>query len=312
MGKYEAAYDKFNAKDNLTLNIQLEYNGAKQIAPVDDFLTDTSSEVDVQNLYMSTLSSALISHINQKMRMDSENDYALSDFDLYDFITEFDDVINAIRSDEADAKYTEYTHKKFEGLAFDRVANQVWARVAPTFNKPLPTMWKERIRSGSMKIEDMSSITNSFYTQMISFGMDNDAGDKIQFQNELKTIVAAHEAMMQVRETRKGFFGFFWRIFNREQNKAEVNYLRTLQSQIELLRNRDYDIDGVTNEINGNNILSREVFSEAIVKEVEDEGLENKIRLGDQIKNDIEEVSVASTGKIDESPVLTDPNKKLI
>lgn len=171
-------------------------------------------------------------------------------------------------------------------------------------------MWKERIRSGSMKIEDMSNITNSFYTQLAPVDMDE--VDKTQLQNELKTIVAAREAMMQVRETRKGFFGFFWRIFNREQNKAEVNYLGRLQAQIAMLEQKEYDIDGVTNEINGNNILSREIPGATNVKEVEYEGLENKIRLGDQIKNDIEEVSVASTGKIDESPVLTDPDKKLI
>ena len=310
MGKYEAAYAKFNAKYNITHNIQLEYNGAKQIASADDFFTDTSSEVDVQNLYMSTLSSALISYIGKKVKMESGNNYDLSNFDLYDFITEFDEVINAIRSDEADVEHTEYTHKKFEGLPLDRVANEAWARVAPTFNKPLPTMWKERIRSGSMKIEDMSNITNSFYTQLAPVDMDE--VDKTQLQNELKTIVAAREAMMQVRETRKGFFGFFWRIFNREQNKAEVNYLGRLQAQIAMLEQKEYDIDGVTNEINGNNILSREIPGATNVKEVEYEGLENKIRLGDQIKNDIEEVSVASTGKIDESPVLTDPDKKLI
>ena len=83
--------------------------------------------------------------------------------------------------------------------------------------------------------------------------VDMDGVDRTQFQNELKTIVAAHEAMSQVRETRKGFFGFFWRIFNREQNKKEVSYLGRLQFQIEMLRFKEYDIDGVTNEINGNN-----------------------------------------------------------
>lgn len=269
MGRYENAYAEFKAKYDLDLNIQTEYVGAKLITPIDDFATETSPEENARNVYMSTLSSALTFYINKRLKMESEKSYDLSNFDLHDFITEFDKVMEAIRSDKAEEEKTKYTHRKFEGLPLDSVANDAWNRVAPRYNKTLPTLWKERIRAGSMKIEDMVQITNSLYTRLAPIDMDGI--DKTQLQDELKTIVAAHEAMRQVRETRKGFFGFFWRIFNREQNKNEVAYLGRLQVQIAMLEQKDYDVDSVTNALNGKNILSREVPSATNVKEAEHE-----------------------------------------
>jgi hypothetical protein len=280
---------------------------------------------------MSTLSSALISYIGKKVKMESGNNYDLSNFDLYDFITEFDDVMNAIRSDEAAKEKTEYTHRKFEGLPLDKVANQAWARVAPAFNKTLPTMWKERIRAGSMKIEDMVKTTNSFYSRLAPIEMDGI--DKTKLHGELTNIVAAYEAMKQVRETRKGFFGFFWRMFHREENEKELNYLSVLANQIDLLMYKEYDVSGVTSKLNGKNILGQNIAGAAEVEATEQEEkilfdvdedkdfsfdienepvFENKISLGEQVKKDITEVSTERSGKIEDSPALTDPNKHLV
>jgi hypothetical protein len=228
---------------------------------------DTSPERKAQNVYISTLSSALTDYIIKKVKIEPQKSYYLANIDIGGFITAFDDVMNAIRSDEAEKEETEYTHRKFEGLPIDRVANEAWARVAPAFNKTLPTMWKERIRSRSMKIEDMEKTTSSLYTQLAPIDMDG--VDKTQLQDELKTIVAAYEAMRQVRETRKGFFGFFWRLFNREQNTKEVNYLNRLKNQISMLEQKEYDVDVVTNALNEKNILSREVPSATNAKEVQ-------------------------------------------
>ena len=68
MGKYEQAYAEFVAKYDLNLNIQKEYDGANRISSIDDFAMDTSPEIKAQDVYISTLSSALTDYISKKVK----------------------------------------------------------------------------------------------------------------------------------------------------------------------------------------------------------------------------------------------------
>ena len=112
MGKYEQAYAEFTAKYDLTLNMQNEYKAAKQLAVMDDFVISTSPQEKAQGIYTSVLSSALASHLNKKVKMESGKSYDLSDFNIVDFINDFDKVMDAIRSEDAEAEKTNYTHRK--------------------------------------------------------------------------------------------------------------------------------------------------------------------------------------------------------
>ena len=242
MGKYNDAYAKFTKKYDVPLNIQTEYDGAEKLAFIDDFVMSSSPAKKAQSVYMSTLSSALTSYINKKLKMEAGKSHELANFDVRDFVTEFDKVIEAIRSDKAEKEKTEYTHRQFEGLPLDRVANDAWGRVAPGYNKTLPTMWKEQMKSGRLKIENARLAVHSLYEKLTA----KDA-KKEELTGELKNIVAAREAMRQLRESRKGFIGFFWKLFNREQNNQEKDLLNLLEIEVNELKGPDYnyDVDGV-------------------------------------------------------------------
>jgi hypothetical protein len=67
------------------------------------------------------------------------------------------------------------------------------------------------MKSGRLKIEDARLAVHSLHEKLIA----KDA-KKEELTGELKNIVAAREAMRQLRESRKGFIGFFWKLFNRE------------------------------------------------------------------------------------------------
>ena len=123
MGKYELAYAEFTAKYDLNLDIQAEYDGANRLASIDDFAMDTSPARKAQNVYISTLSSALTDYISKKVKIESGKSYDLANIDVGGFIAEFDKVIDAIRSDEAEKEKTEYTHRKFEGLPIESGSN---------------------------------------------------------------------------------------------------------------------------------------------------------------------------------------------
>ena len=106
MGKYTEAYNEFTAKYELGFNIKAEYDAAKKFAVIDDFTMDTSPAMKAQNIYISALSSALTAHLNGRVKIGEGKDYDITNFDLNNFITEFDKVMDAIRSDEAEEAKT--------------------------------------------------------------------------------------------------------------------------------------------------------------------------------------------------------------
>ena len=317
MGKYEQAYDEFIAKYDLNLNIQTEYDGANRLASIDDFSMDTSPERKAQNVYISTLSSALTDYISKKVKIESGKSHELANFDVRDFVTEFDKVMEAIRSDKADAENTEYTHRQFEGLPLDRVANDAWTRVAPGYNKTLPTLWKEQMKSGRLKIEDARLAVHSLHEKLTA----KDA-KKEELTGELKNIVAAREAMRQLRESRKGFIGFFWKLFNREQNKQEKDLLSLLETEVNELKgpSYNYDVDGVFYEATretpfGESELQRTNAQDlsAYKRPEEELVIQNREQINpEQINQEINLSSVASNEPVVEQKDLSKEEKIVI
>ena len=58
------------------------------------------------------------------LKIEPGKSYDLANFKLHDFITEFDKLMNAIRSDEAEKEKTEYTHMKLcrkpDGISLEK------------------------------------------------------------------------------------------------------------------------------------------------------------------------------------------------
>ena len=114
-------------------------------------------------------------------------------------------------------------------------------------------MWKEKIRANITKVEDMEKTTDSLFNRL-----NADDAEKESLTGELKSVVAAYEAMKQVRESRKGFFGWFWRFFNGDQNAKEVQYCEKLKEQVEALEKKDYDVGSAVFELQDKNILGKD------------------------------------------------------
>ena len=252
MGKYEQAYAEFVAKYDLNLNIQKEYDGANRISSIDDFSMDTSPARKAQNVYISTLSSALTDYISKKVKIEPQKSYDLANIDVGGFIAEFDKVIDAIRSDEAEKEKTEYTHRKFEGLPFDRVANEAWARVAPGFNKPLHEIWAGQIRKGSLSLEQLQRITNSS-TRLLddmtdpnrsySTAANKDLADVITIKNAMETAISNRSWISYLNPFNWGPYG------------RESSYLRELNGKINTYRESNFPVDDVVPAIYTGNML---------------------------------------------------------
>ena len=251
MGKYEQAYAEFIAKYDLNLNIQTEYDGANRISSIDDFSMDTSPARKAQNVYISTLSSALTDYISKKVKIEPGKNYDLANIDVGGFIAEFDKVIDAIRSDEAEKEKTEYTHRKFEGLPFDRVANEAWARVAPGFNKPLHEIWAGQIRKGSLSLEQLQRITNSS-TRLLD-GMVGSIGYNSAANKDLADVVTIKNAM-ETAISKRSWISYL-NPFNWGPYGRESSYLRELNGKINTYRENNFPVDSVVPAIYSGNML---------------------------------------------------------
>ena len=242
MGKYEQAYAEFTAKYDLNLNIQKEYDGANRISSIDDFSMDTSPARKAQNVYISTLSSALTDYISKKVKMESGKSYDLSDFNIVDFINEFDKVMEAIRSEDAEAEKTDYTHRKLEGLQIGRVAKDAWTRVAAGYNKPLHEIWAGQIRKGTLAPENLQSVTDSSIRML-----DNMITDKMNYSDaankDLANVVMAKNAMAEAINKRS--WTSWLNPLNWGPNRRENAYLKALNEKINTYRENKFPVDNV-------------------------------------------------------------------
>ena len=242
MGKYTDAYAEFTAKYDLTLNMQNEYKAAKQLAVMDDFVISTSPQEKAQGIYTSVLSSALASHLNKKVKMESGKSYDLSDFNIVDFINEFDKVMEAIRSDEAEAENTNYTHRKLEGLTMGRVAKDAWTRVAAGFNKPLHEIWAGQIRKGTLAPENLQSVTDRSI-RMLDDMITNSMNYSDAAKNDLANVVMAKNAMAEAINKRS--WTSWLNPFNWGPNRRENAYLKALNEKINTYRQNNFPVDNV-------------------------------------------------------------------
>jgi hypothetical protein len=253
MGKYEHAYAKFTEKYDLNLNIQTEYDGANRLASMDDFTMDTSPERKAQNVYISTLSSALTDYIIKKVKIEPQKSYDLSDIDIGGFITAFDNVMNAIRSDEAEKENTEYTHRKFEGLPLDRVANEAWARVAPRYNKPLHEIWAGQIRRGTLPLEQLQRITNTS-TRLLD-GMVGPIGYNSAANKDLADVITIKNAMAEAINKRS--WTSWLNPLNWGPNRRENARLEELNAKLASYRTAGFPVDDVVPQEYGSNMLGK-------------------------------------------------------
>ena len=121
-------------------------------------------------------------------------------------------------------------------------------------------------------MDTLQSIADQAYSEMMVY---YDA-DKSKMDGELTTMVAACEAMKQLRESRSGIWGWFWKvIFRREQNRQEKALLFELETKVETLRARKYDVDAKKTEVTLNAAVISKAKTVEKPQEIQPENVKN-------------------------------------
>jgi hypothetical protein len=115
-----------------------------------------------------------------------------------------------------------------------------------------------------MSVDQIQGITNNVIDNLLAEDADNN-----EMEGQLVNVVAAHEAMRQLRQSRGGFIGFFWKLFHKDLNAQEEAYMNSLTAKVSELKTKGYDVDKVRRELNGKTVMGKAVKVEEKAKKAE-------------------------------------------
>ena len=230
---------------------------------MDAFMAGVSVDNTPSGQYVKWFSKTLSTYFEENTTPNEEGKY-MSSFDAQAFYDSFKELVQA--KYDADAMGKGKRLLKVEDVTVGEKKNleNVIANCRRNYKKTLPTLWMEKLKKGSMNIQDLQDITTQSY----------DAMDKKWYvaENEmagnLTNVVAAREAMKQLRASRSGLWGWIWKvILNRGQNRQEKSYLEQLETQIAQLSNKGYNVNKVVEELTGKTVLGQDVNAQKKVNE---------------------------------------------
>ena len=218
---------------------------------IDEFIMNSPSGRGAAALFTALAAKTMSLYFENSTKL-NENGKYMSAFNLNDFLKDFDDLAQAKYESELE-DVQEPKRPKFAGATSKQISRALAKDYAKT-NKTLPTLWFERLDSKKMSVDQIQGITNNAIDLLFA-----EDADKNQLEGQLVNVVAAHEAMRQLRERRSGFFGFFWKLFNRELNAQEQEYMNLLTDAVSELKNNGYDVDKVRRELTGKTVMGKSV-----------------------------------------------------
>lgn len=228
---------------------------------LNSFLFESSTTANPAAQFVNLMSRTLAMYFESSTSLRTDGKY-MSGFYPQEFLRDFEKLASAKYFSELnDAE--EPQRKKYDG-ARKRDIKQILINNFKDLNKTLPTLWAEKLKKGSMDIIDLQYKTNS-----VMDVVRNDNADKTGLEDKIITVVAAYEAMKQLRESRKGFFGWLWKLFNRERNEIEEICVETFESQVNQLREKGYSVDKISADLTGKTVLGLEVESRDKARETQ-------------------------------------------
>ena len=248
---YKQELEFFQRKWNMP-----KYDLAKTAEDVDKmrfanaFLTGDSITNSSAKQFVSWASRTLEIYFKTNLQLNDKGKY-LSSFNAQEFLDSFESLAAKYNSELIEGQIP--NRDKYAGASIEDLKT-VFSKHFGKVNKPLPTLWMEKLKEGSMEMDDLHALTKRAYDSM----------DKTWNKNEnmmagsLTNVVAGYEAMKQLRDSRKGFFGWFWKLFNRAQNRKEETYFNELSGQVEKLK-QYFKIDKISAELRGKTVLGIDV-----------------------------------------------------
>ena len=258
---YTTELERFRKKYNMpeySLDAVMAIN--QKLQYLNNFLTNDALGNNSASQFISAVSRTLSMYfeVNTKLRADGKY---MSGFYPQDFLRDFEKLASAKYYSELN-EGEQPQRKKFEG-AKKRDIKKILINNFKDLNKTLPTLWMEKLKNGSMTQNEMLLATGNVMDALESSMPEN----KIGLEDKVSNVVAAHEAMKQLRASRSGFLGWLWKIIFRERNEIEETNLRTFESQVNRLRTEGYPVDKIAEDLTGKTVLGLDVLVEKQAKE---------------------------------------------
>ena len=184
---------------------------------MDSFMSGVSVDNTPSGQYLKWFSKTLSTYFEENIAPNEDGKY-MSSFDPQEFYDSFKALVQA--KYDADAVGKGKKLLKVDDVTAGEKKNfeTVISNCMRGYKKALPTIWMENLKKGSLNIEDLRNITSQSYDAMDKKWYVNDN----EMAGNLTNVIAAREAMRQLRASRSGVWGWIWKvILNRGQNRQE-------------------------------------------------------------------------------------------
>ena len=287
MAIYEQELENFRSKYNMPkYDLQETGETADMLRGANAFLTGDAVTSGPERQFIRWATRTLSIYFKTNTQANAEAKY-MSSFDVKNFLTDFERLVDAkYRSEYGDDAAD--NRKKYAGASLEDLENAFYEPIKNA-NKPLPTLWMERLKKGAMDIDQLRAITKNAFDTMDK----NWAKDENTMAGSLKNVVAGYEAMKQLRDGRKGFFGWLWKLFNPRINAKEEEYFKELTEQVNKVKDEfNFNVDRISEELTKKTVLGVDVNAKKTAIKTQAKKVEK-----------IEELSTASNVK----PKTLDP-----
>ncbi len=306
---YNDALNKFRAEYNLP-----DYDLEKEIAAdnVTRFFNNKSIGASAQQ-YERLAANAALKYFESSTTFQKTGTKQLKGFDHSKFIADFEALMQARYDSKLEDGVEAEKRTPFDGSDKEKLKIAINAS-ANKVNKPLAELWADKLISGTYKFKDLNSIVAVQSNTLFAAKEKTEENVRI-----FRDLVASREAVRELRASRKGIRGFFWRLFNREQNKQEKDLLASLDSQINQLGElKGYDVNSALHDATNITTWGKDLFERSnavdlsidkrepekfpINEEEEKENLKN-IRLDSDRVKEWEQIQAENQRKIEELSV---------
>ena len=257
MANYEQVLEDFRQQWNLppTYNLNRIAESVQALRFADSFLKGSSSDNSPATQYKKWFSRTLSIYFSANTTP-NENGKYMSSFDAQAFYDSFKNLVQAKYDADAEERGEEPLQVEDVTNGQKQSLENIIANCKRNYKKTLPALWYENLKKGTMDMQNLQNITSSSF-DVVAKKWYVDANE---MAGELTNMVAAREAMQQLRASRSGVLGWLWKvIFNRTQNRQEKEYLQQLNNQISALTEKGYLLDGITRTLTEKTVFGKDV-----------------------------------------------------
>ena len=256
---YNNALEKFKAEYNLP-----DYDLEKEIAAdnVTRFFNNKSIGASAQQ-YERLAANAALKYFESSTTFQEHGSQQLKGFDHSKFIADFEALMQARYDSKLEDGVEAEKRTPFDGSNKETLKTVINAS-ANKVNKPLAELWADKLKSGTYKFKDLNSIVAVQSNTLFAAKEKTEENVRI-----FRDLVASREAVRELRASRKGIRGFFWRLFNREQNKQEKDFLASLNLQINQLGElKGYDVNSALHDATNVTTWGKDLFERTYAQDL--------------------------------------------